>query len=85
MAVSSLPLAVVALLVLFLLGVGSGKQQYALNVPRVLLPLVPASGIKSNFTITSTHGCFSWSADGSLCSVKLCKAVLISVTFVMQD
>jgi len=36
------------------------KQQYALNVPRILLPLVPSSGIKSNFTLTSTHGCFTW-------------------------
>jgi hypothetical protein len=38
------------------------KQQYALNVPRVLLPLVPSSGVKSNFTITSTYGCFTWYA-----------------------
>ena len=38
---------------------GDGKQ-YTLNVPRVLLPFVPTAGTKSNFTLTSEHGCFSW-------------------------
>ncbi len=41
--------------------VGLCKQQYALNVPRVLLPLA-ASGIRSNFTVTATQGCFTWYA-----------------------
>ena len=44
---------------LILLEVCICKQQYALNVPRVLLPLV-ASGVRSNFTITATQGCFTW-------------------------
>ena len=47
-------------LLILLAGGCTGKQQYALNVPRILLPLVPNSGIKSNFTLTSTHGCFTW-------------------------
>ena len=64
MAGPSLPVTVASFLAVFLLGVGSGKQQYALNVPRVLLPLVPSSGIKSNFTLTSTHGCFAWYGSG---------------------
>ena len=42
-----------------LLEVAACKQQYALNVPRVLLPLV-ASGIRSNFTVSATQGCFTW-------------------------
>ena len=35
-------------------------RQYTLNVPRVLLPLVPASGVKANFTLKSQAGCFAW-------------------------
>ena len=37
-------------------------KQYTLNVPRVLLPYVPPSGarVKSNFTLRSEHGCFTW-------------------------
>ena len=40
--------------------VDSQGKQYTLNVPRVLLPYVPTSGIKSNFTLKSERGCFSW-------------------------
>lgn len=35
-------------------------RQYTLNVPRVLLPIVPASGVKANFTLKSQAGCFTW-------------------------
>ena len=36
-------------------------KQYALNVPVVLLPYVPAStGVKVNFTLASPQGCFTW-------------------------
>jgi nuclear pore complex protein Nup210 len=35
-------------------------KQYTLNVPRVLLPHVPSSGVKSNFTLKSDYGCFTW-------------------------
>lgn len=67
-----LPVALcVSLLVILQLEVCNAKQQYTLNVPRVLLPLVPTSGVKSNFTITSTHGCFTWYEIGS--RVWLCK------------
>ena len=49
----------VAVLVLALLPVVTCRQ-YTLNVPRVLLPIVPSSGVKANFTLKSQHGCFAW-------------------------
>lgn len=48
-----------ALVVVGLFDLGASKQ-YTLNVPRVLLPRVPQSGVKSNFTLKSEYGCFNW-------------------------
>ena len=45
-----------------LLAVVSGTR-FTLNVPQVLLPLVPSSGIKANFTLTADKGCFKWCAS----------------------
>lgn len=54
---------------------GDGKQ-YTLNVPRVLLPFVPTAGTKSNFTLTSEHGCFSWLVTIFVMLVSHCDACL---------
>ncbi|XP_019850496.1 PREDICTED: nuclear pore membrane glycoprotein 210-like [Amphimedon queenslandica] len=55
-----LPLLLLSLLlVLSFIDTGASKQ-YTLNVPRVLLPRVPPSGVKSNFTLKSDYGCFNW-------------------------
>ena len=52
--------ALLASLLLSCLVPGREGRQYTLNVPRVLLPLVPRSGVKTNFTLNSQHGCFEW-------------------------
>ena len=37
-----------------------GGSKFTLNVPQVLLPLVPSSGVRANFTLTAKQGCFIW-------------------------
>ena len=44
------------------LAFASGTR-FTLNVPQVLLPLVPPSGVKANFTLTADKGCFKWCAS----------------------
>jgi len=38
----------------------NGGSKFTLNVPQVLLPLVPSSGVRANFTLTAKQGCFIW-------------------------
>ena len=40
----------------------ASSARFTLNVPQVLLPLVPSSGVKANFTLTADKGCFRWCA-----------------------
>ena len=47
---------------LAVLAFASGTR-FTLNVPQVLLPLVPPSGVKANFTLTADKGCFKWCAS----------------------
>lgn len=42
--------------------VTADDTRFTLNVPQVLLPLVPASGVRANFTLTADKGCFKWCA-----------------------
>ena len=41
---------------------GARSTRVTLNVPQVLLPLVPSSGVRANFTLTANNGCFTWCA-----------------------
>ena len=41
---------------------GARSSRVTLNVPQVLLPLVPSSGVRANFTLTADKGCFTWCA-----------------------
>ena len=50
------------LVIVAVLAVASGTR-FTLNVPQVLLPLVPPSGVKANFTLTADKGCFKWCAS----------------------
>ena len=54
-------MAVRVVVIVALLAVASGTR-FTLNVPQVLLPLVPSSGIRANFTLTADKGCFEWCA-----------------------
>lgn len=40
----------------------ASDARFTLNVPQVLLPLVPSSGVRANFTLTADEGCFKWCA-----------------------
>ena len=57
----------VVLVAIFAYSYLPAAKQVRLNVPRVLLPLVPTSGIKSNFTLKSQQGCFTWYVRAVLC------------------
>lgn len=41
----------------------ASSTRFTLNVPQVLLPLVPPSGVRANFTLTADKGCFRWCAS----------------------
>ena len=47
--------------IVVVLAIASGTR-VTLNVPQVLLPLVPSSGVRANFTLTADKGCFVWCA-----------------------
>jgi len=47
------------LVLIAVLSTASGAR-FTLNVPQVLLPLVPSSGVRANFTLTTDKGCFEW-------------------------
>lgn len=48
--------------VIIAVSVAAGGTRFTLNVPQVLLPLVPSSGVRANFTLTADKGCFIWCA-----------------------
>lgn len=50
------------LAIIAVLSAASGTR-FTLDVPQVLLPLVPASGVRVNFTLTANKGCFKWCAS----------------------
>ena len=65
------------LVVVEVLVVASGTR-FTLNVPQVLLPLVPPSAVRANFTLTADKGCFRWCAPIGLC-------LIVARCFATQD
>ena len=54
---------VVHVLALLIVVAITGGSKFTLNVPQVLLPLVPSSGVRANFTLKAKQGCFVWCAS----------------------